>query len=106
PVAVNNRITRCLDQPHVLQPDAAHLIRAPFGAAADVGLVLGQRADAGNGEQRLQFVDVSVPVDVDEVDDVVHMPLSSTARPSSFNLSRWARTVSCAAGTSAGLSPS
>ena len=106
PVAVDDRIAGRLEQPDVLQPDAAHFVAAPFGTAADVGFVLGQRADARDGQQRLQFVDVSVAVDVDEIDDVVHMPLSSTARPSSFSFSRWARTFSRAAGTSAGLSPS
>ena len=39
--------------------------------------VLGQRADARNREQRLQLVEVAVAVDVDEVDDVVHVGCSS-----------------------------
>ena len=35
--------------------------------------MLGQRADARNGEQRLQLVEVALAVDVDEVDDLVHV---------------------------------
>ena len=54
------------------KPDAAHLVGAPLGAAPHVGRVLGQRADARNGEQRLQLVEVAIAVDVDEVDDLVH----------------------------------
>ena len=72
PVAVHDRVARRLDQPDVLHADAAQFIRRPFGALAHVGLVLRQRADAGNREIRLQFLDVAIAVGVDEVDDVVH----------------------------------
>ena len=77
PVAVHDRIARRLDEPDVLHADAAHLVRAPLGATLDVGRVLGQRADARDGEQGLQFLEVFVAVDVDEVDDVVHRPAGS-----------------------------
>ena len=72
PVAVDDRVARRVDEPDVLHADAAHLVGAPFGAALDVGGVLGQRADARDGQQGLQFLEVLVAVDVDEVDDVVH----------------------------------
>ena len=72
PVAVDDGIARRLDQPDVLQADAAHLVGGPLGAAPDVGRVLRQRADAGDREVVLEFVDVAIAVGVDEVDDVVH----------------------------------
>ena len=56
PVAVDDRIARRVDEPDVLQADAAHLVGAPFGAPLHVGRVLGQRADARNREKRLQLV--------------------------------------------------
>ena len=72
PVAVDDRVARRVDQPHVLQADAPHLLRAPVGAAPDVGGVLRQRADARDREKRLQLVEVAIAIDVDEIDDVVH----------------------------------
>ena len=41
--------------------------------------MLGQRADAGNGEQRLQLLEVAIAIHVDEVDDVVHQRSPDTA---------------------------
>ncbi len=49
-----------------------HFVGAPFGAARHVGGVLGERADAGDREQRFQLFQIAVAVDVDEIDDVVH----------------------------------
>jgi hypothetical protein len=34
--------------------------------------VLRQGADAGDGEERFQLVEIAIAVDVDEIDDVVH----------------------------------
>ena len=113
PVAVDDGIARRLDQPDVLQADAAHLVAAPLGAAAHVAGVLGQRADARNREQRLQLVEVPIAVDVDEIDDVVHGDMLQGShsgasgrglRPRAFRLSfsRCARTFSRAAGTERG----
>ena len=73
PVAIDDRVAGRLDQPDVLQPDAAHLLGGPLGAAPHVLLMLRQRADAGNGEVGLELVDVAIAVGVDEVDDVVHI---------------------------------
>ncbi len=72
PVAVDDRIAWRVDQAHVAEADAAHLVGGPLGAAADVGGVLRQRADAGNREILLELFDVAVAVGVDEVDDLVH----------------------------------
>ena len=69
PVAVDDRIAGRFDEPHVLQSNPAHLVRAPFGAATDVALVLRQRADAWYGQIPLQFLDIAVAIQVDEVDD-------------------------------------
>ncbi len=79
PVAVHDRIAWRVDEPDILKADAPHLIRAPFGAALHVGRVLGQRADARNGEKRLQLGEITIAVDVDEVDDVVHVEPFSCA---------------------------
>ena len=124
PVAVDDRIARGIDEAHVLQPDAAHLFGAPIGAAFDVGGVLRQRADARNREEPLELLEIAVAVHVDEIDHVVHafvsvvwLSVSHSAcvqrischrrrRPSGLSFSRWARTFSCAAGSSAGSSPS
>ena len=46
PVAVDDRVARRLDQPDVLHADPAQFVGRPFGAAAHVGLMLRQRADA------------------------------------------------------------
>jgi hypothetical protein len=35
--------------------------------------MLGERADARDREILLQFINISIAVDVDEVDDVVHV---------------------------------
>ena len=83
----------------------------------------GQRADARNREQRLQLLEISLAVDVDEVDDVVHVArVISWSRVSErshqaiavdqrpvlrvLSFSRCARTFSRAAGISAGSRPS
>ena len=71
PIAVHDRVARGLDQLDVLQADLPHLVGGPFRAATHIGLMLGQRADAGNGEELLQLVDVAIALHVDEVDDLV-----------------------------------
>ena len=73
PVAVDDGKAGRLDQPHVLHADAPHLVGRPLGAALHVAGMLGQRADARDGEVRLELLDVTVAVGVDEVDDVVHV---------------------------------
>ena len=80
PVAVDDRVARRVDQPDVLQADPPHLVGAPLGAALDVAGMLGQRADARNREQRLQLLEIAFAVDVDEVDDVVHVMRRSCSR--------------------------
>ena len=72
PFAVDDRVAGRLLDAGVLQADAGHLVAGPLGAAAHVGRMAGQRADAGDGQILLQLVNVAVAVDVDEVDDVVH----------------------------------
>ena len=58
---------------HVLHPDPAHLVGTPVRAPSDIGRMFGERADAGNRKQRFQLVEILVAIDVDEVDDVVHV---------------------------------
>src|SRR3954465_263971 len=40
--------------------------------AAGVSRMLRERADTGDGQVLLQLIDVSIPVDVDVIDDLVH----------------------------------
>ena len=75
PVAVDDRVARRVDELHVLETDAPHLIAAPLRAAPHVRGVLGQRADAGNRQQTFQLVEIFLAVHVDEVDHVVHIHL-------------------------------
>ena len=89
PVGVDDRVARRLDQPTFCIPMRSQLVGGPLGAPAHVGLMLRQRADAGNGEVALQLLDVAVAMKVDEVDDVVgHNRLRAIGlRPSGSDLS-------------------
>ena len=69
PVAVDDRVARRVDHPHVLEADGPQVIGGPVGAAAHVAGVLGQRADARDGEVLGEFLEVPVAARVDEVDD-------------------------------------
>jgi hypothetical protein len=72
PVAVDDRVSRRVEQGNVLQPGAAQRLGGPLGRPPYIRRMLWQRADAGNCQILLQLFDVSVAVDVDEVDDVIH----------------------------------
>ncbi len=72
PVAVDDGIARGVDQADVLHPGRGQRVGGPLRRAPHVALVLRQRADARDGEVLLEFLDVSIAVDVDEIDDVVH----------------------------------
>ena len=83
PFAVDDRVARRFEQPHVLEADALHVIGAPLGRAPHVGLMLGKRADARNGEVLLQLVDVAIALHVDVINDlvdVVHVPHGGYSR--------------------------
>jgi len=71
PLAVDDWVAGRVEQLHAGEADALHLLGGPLGAPHDVAMVRGQRADAGDREIRLQFVDVSVAVEVDEINDGV-----------------------------------
>src|SRR5687768_2983615 len=77
PFAIDDRMTRRLFETDVWQADATQLVRGPFGAFADVALVLRQGADARDGEIPLHLVDVAVTIHIDEVDNLVHVFCSS-----------------------------
>ncbi len=124
PFAVDNRVAWRFFETHVVQANPLHLGAGPLRAAADVFLVLRQGADAGDSQVLREFVNVTIPVDVDVVDNLVHVGLGSRlvtrhsgrplalysihsspsrrARPSCSSLIRCARTLSRAIGTSAG----
>ena len=72
PFGVDHGMAGRLHETRVVQADAGELGRRPLGAAPDVGGVRRQRRDAGNGQVFLQLLDVTVTVDVDVVDDLVH----------------------------------
>ena len=69
PVGVHHRVAGRFDEARVLHPDSLELVLRPLGAAADVGRVLGQCADARDGQVRLQLLDVVIAIEVDEIDD-------------------------------------
>ena len=100
PVAVDDRIARRVDEPHVLHAHLLQRISRPLRRAAHIGRVLRQRADARDREVLLELLDVPVAVDVDEVDDLIHGSMichewsRRPARPSRSSLSRCASTVS------------
>ena len=73
PVAVDHRMARRVDQLHVLHAGAGERVSGPLRGAPHVRGMLGKRADARDREILLQFINVSIAVDVDEVDDVVHV---------------------------------
>ncbi len=73
PVAVHNRVARRIDQPDVLETDAPHLVGAPLGAPLHIRRMLGQRADAWDSQERFELREIAIAVDVDEVDDVIHV---------------------------------
>ena len=78
PVAVHNRIAWRIDQPDILKAHPPHLVGTPFGAPLHIRRVLGQRADAWNREEGLQLREIAIAVDVDEIDDVIHVELFSS----------------------------
>jgi hypothetical protein len=51
----------------ILHPCPAKRFRGPFGGAAHVTGVVWQRADTRNREVLLQFIDVPIAIDVDEI---------------------------------------
>ena len=53
PIGIHQRVSCCLDDLHVFQSDGAHLHSEKIGRAFDVGLVLGQSADARDAQQIL-----------------------------------------------------
>ena len=54
PFGVDQRIAVAFDQLGGGHPRRAQLVQGELGGAPDVGLVLGQRADAGNAQEGLQ----------------------------------------------------
>ncbi len=72
PVAVHHRMTGGVDQRDVLHAGAAQRLRRPLGGTTHVGVVLGQRADARDRQVLLQFVDIAIAIDVDEVKNLIH----------------------------------
>src|SRR4029079_7384455 len=78
PVAVDDGVSRRFEELDVLQTDLPHLLGGPLRSAADVALMLRQRADARDGEILFQLLNVAIPLHVDEIDDladVVHICL-------------------------------
>ena len=104
PLAVDNRVARRSMSRTFCMPTAQR-IGGPLRGAADVGGVLGKRADARNREVLLQLLDVAITVDVDEIDDLIHGPMichaspPRAARPSRSSFTRCASTLSRAIGT-------
>src|SRR4029078_2930337 len=106
-----------------LHPRVAQGVGGPFRGTANVGGVLGQRADAGNREVLLQLVNVAIAVNVDVIDDVVQAVVhgsiivhaswspwacperSRRARPSFCSFTTVAATLSRASGTSDSVIP-
>src|SRR4026207_422365 len=72
PVAVDNGIAGRVHDADVLQSRTRQRVGGPLRRTPHIGCVLWKRADARYCEVLLQFVNVAVAVDVDEVDDVVH----------------------------------
>ena len=56
PFAIHQRIAFAFDQLGG-QPRGAQLVARELGGAADIGLVLGKRADAGNAQEGLQSLE-------------------------------------------------
>jgi hypothetical protein len=111
PVAVDNRVPGCLDEPDILHAHLAQRIGSPLGGPSNIVAVSRERADARDGEVLLEFIDISVAVDVDVIDDLIHGSMichdssRRRARPSRSSLSRCARTVSRATCVRFSLSP-
>ncbi len=81
PLAVDDGIAGRLFEPRRRQTDATELVARPLGAAANVGSVLRQGADAGDGQVFLQLVEIAVAVRVDEIDDGMHCVASVSSPP-------------------------
>ena len=64
-----------LHQLHGRAPEAEELVDQPLRRGATIAGMVGERADARDGEVLLQLLDVLVAVGVDEIDDVVHRAL-------------------------------
>ena len=71
PIAIDDRIAGRVEQPHMLEADALHVIGAPLGCAPHVCLMLRKRADARDREVLLELVNVAITLQVDVVDDLV-----------------------------------
>jgi hypothetical protein len=54
PFGVNQRVAGAFDQSGGRHAGRLQFIANKFGGAADIGLVLGERADAGNAQERFQ----------------------------------------------------
>ena len=78
PVAVDHRMAGRVDQLHVAHPGAGERVGRPLRRAPHVGGMLGKRADARDRQILPQFINVSIAVDIDEVDDVVHAVIITT----------------------------
>ena len=81
PLAVNDWMAVRLVKPNLVQSDPTHFLSRPFRATPHVRRVLGQRANARNGEVGLQLVDIAISVRVNEIDNSVHVALRDADRP-------------------------
>ncbi len=72
PLAIDDRMAWRVDESRAFEPDGAHVLCHPLGAAADVTGVFGNGADARNGQKGLQFVEVAGLAGLDEIDDSGH----------------------------------
>src|SRR5205807_2415502 len=57
PFAINQRIALAFDELGRIQADRAKLGAHEFGGATDIGLVLGERGDAGNAQECFETVE-------------------------------------------------
>ncbi|MBM2842088.1 MAG: hypothetical protein HW412_2616 [Bacteroidetes bacterium] len=65
PLAVHNRMSSRRKDLNILQTDRPHVVCNPFGTTADVSRVFFVCADAGDGNELLEFLQVTILILID-----------------------------------------